>query len=430
MSDTLVGATTVVSEIRQYTVNKKGRKRLNYATAAARSEQIQETTIKVTKDNPYVIHKHANKHLTIKSEHPVRLVLRQQAAEQEDVPVHEPIYETAVLYCSEAPELNSDFVLTVKDKDAITASTITVMNVDTGETEEVIMELVAKGILKGTLRLVASATPGPDFSGCMYVDYDHRLLVIYDDSRSVSGMPVTVEKTVRVEAHPEMPEMIVRRAANSNTVVGIEVTNSNAVWATVKRGELTSTVHFLNGDFSRKTASFLMLDAVDAVVILESTDTLGRPHRIERTVAFGLNVQGTVAVSPTVIEVDDPKLNGNTLNVIVLNLETEEFERTRLTLVAEHTGRYRGIWFPQVAGDYEVRYFDQGVMRTATITIAESVTPEEPELPEEPGVTPNLNGTVELEAHGLFMLNGRFSGVIEIYSVADEVVHCSVLHAS
>ena len=439
----IIGDTTLVTEHRLYRVNRNGRKSLTKAAVSARSANVVEEQFTVTQTEPHVIKKHANKHLTIKSEHPIRAVFRQGIPELEATPIQPaPPYRTAKLNVRDIT-LNARNVVEVEDDVAVTQVDVHVLNVRTGETE--IVTCVRTGAkFMGHYNVDYGQAAGTNFDECLRADYDDELVFQYLDGRNIDSVPETITVVKRIESAPLLPTLYVRSHVTLNDTIGIAVRNAASTYVTVDCERLGFTRTILlrpNGSIHEALLATNSILGAQEGDVIRVTTTATDIHNVTHTVTSNSSISHSEIVeieaiaelnTASSIRLRDPNLTGHTVGVLI---EREgDFVRVRLNRLAPYTGIYEGSWTPSEPGTYTLRYVAAGnAVHDHVIVVAEQDTEVKPELPEcPPQIEVPIYGQnqVEMEINGLFTLNGRFSGAVYLYAVEDEMVRCSVVHSS
>lgn len=439
----IIGDTTLVTEHRMYTVNRSGRKSITKAAVSARSAEVSTESFTVSRTKPHHIKKHANKHLTIKSEHPVRAIFRQGVRELEPVEPEVEVWKTAKLTVPEVI-LNKRNKITVEDDIEVTSVKVNILNLRTGETEVVECVRIGK-VFIGQFTATYDEEPGKSFDGCFNAKYSDEILFQYLDGRNAQAMPETIDLVVAVEPPPPLPKLFVRSHVRPDTYVGIAVRGAGANFCTVvcerlnfsrtllltKAGDVDSALLLVSSIFGIQLGDVLEISTT-------STDKNNVTHTVSRSVfvsaasVLDVNITPAFVNTPSLITLSEPHMSGHTVGVIIVRGDTNEFERVDLKRVAPYTGVYEGDWTPSEPGMYSLHYVDvTQVVRMYPIEVFGNVTPDEEPTVHTCDELPTYgHNEVEMEINGLFTLNGRFSGVITLFAVDDEIVRCSSVHSS
>lgn len=447
---TLFGDTTVVTECRTYVVDKRGRKSMGRAAVSARSQSITQQSVTVSRTQPHHIVKHPNKHLQIRTEFPVRAVLTQGAPEVEYPVDDTPQFTTAVIFAEDF-QLNFDNQIAVYEPDSDAEEQIvTVFNATTGETETVTLARVSPSMYVGHLKVKAQVQVGTNFDGCLFADYGHNIKIHYRDVRTSSGSPATIIKSLGVLRAAPGPNLVVRPFAKDTSIVGIALIGAALDRAVVNvvnqrtNYSLQLNLEYSTGGMFGQFHVSDMQGGIEPDDILTTTFSWFDVYSVQQSVHGVTKIvteypQGVIVIpasvqhgKPVKVRVVDAELVGVNVGVVIVDLDTEQFERVRLLRVGENTGVYELEWLPSPeARTLEVRYTD-GTVIAKVLTIDTPVVE-----PEVPGQTPTPQPTqkeyvpeIELIINGLFTLNGQFSGTIKLTAVEDESVGCTIIHAS
>ena len=447
---TIFGDTTVVTEVRTYQVDKRGRKGVGRAAVSARSDNISTQTVNVSRTQSHTIAKHPNKHLTIRTDFPVLAKFIQGTPEPE-YPTPQPVqFTTAVIYAEDFV-LNSDNQIALYEPDSDAPSQkVTVFNATTGETEIVELELVSPGMYLGYLRVKAQTQIGTNFDGCLYADYGHNIKIHFKDSRTAAGVPATVIKSIGVLRADTHPELIVRPFAAVHSMIGVMMRGrvvNHAVVNVVNRRTNYSLQIPLAAQQGGMYGSFPASDlqgGLEVDDIIETTYSWFDVYNVQQQVTSITKIvqtypQGVLHVpqtvkhnTPVIIRVSDAELVGTSVGVVAVDLDTEAFVRIRLERVGEHTGLYEAAWMPPAEyRNVEIRYTDGSVV-TKALTVLEPEVPSDGD-DTDPGTPPQqveIVSELEMVINGLFVLNGRFSGTITLSAYDRETASCTITHAS
>ena len=430
----LVGDTTLVTEHRLFEVNRQGRKRVTQAAVSARGNAVVRESFAVTQKDTFTVRTHPNKHLTIKSEHPVLAVFRQGEYEPKQPGNQEPVRQTAQIIVNDL-RYGQNLIEIVDDVDDASVK-LTVINMETGETENLTAGRI-DGRYLAALDIDYSGK-GDSFDCRMSAMWSDRLLFQYRDMRDADGNNVVVELLTEMPEQPDMPNLLAPLVVVPDAVFAVVCT------------EPVDHVEISSGDTHRPV---LMQEDGGKWVGEVDLATFANNGMIEvkAMVAYG---QVTVAVQTFVHVVDKPRpalsildvskrimlrdslRNGNTVEVIVHSGDGT-FERILLKKVYDRLGIYVADWQPTAGGVFTATYVDTDKVLVKSEPVRIDVVDPEPEPEPEPELEPEypdfpsyVGGEVEIEINGLFVLNGRFSGTVEIRAVEDELVRCFLVHSA
>lgn len=457
MSDKLTGATTIVTETRSYLIDSVSKKGMKRSSVSARSNKVVQEDVEVTLTQPHVITRHSNKHLQISTTFPVRAVFIPGVPEVETPPKPGTTYTDGVIYAESTVDVKGPFTVSVYDPDVVASTLqVTVFNSTTGETEFLTLGRLPNGLYRGELRLLLCMYKGEDFDNIMQAQPGDNLRVIYRDGRGANGEPQSITHNTKVTSEFTVPTLHVRRCVKPGSLLGIAVYNTEASprvsLKNTRTGELRTIT--LNAKGSHWQAS---VDHRSLFPDVQLNDVLVTEHVYADLFGSAVSITSATTVTdsetlgilttPAVvkegthlrIELDDPDVDGEYVDVVVSGDTTNEFERIRLFAEGEYTGRY-SILFPlssyfQNDPNVTVTYADASSGSPKLVTahvhqerVIESTLPQV--LPEVPPTNSVEQMALQMEINGLFVLNGQFSGIIKLYAARDEVVRCSILQAS
>lgn len=457
MSDKLIGATTLVTEVRTYLIDSVSKKGMKRATVSARSNKVTQQDVEVTQTQPHVIARHSNKYLQIATTFPVRAVFIPGVPELETPVKPGTTYTDGIIYAESTVDVNESLVISLYDPDVVAKTVqVTVFNSTTGETEFLTLTQLPNGLYQGTLRLMLCLYKGEDFDGLMQTQPGDNLRVIYQDGRGAEGEPKTIIHNVKVTSVFTTPELTIRRSVRLGGTIGIVVRNPGVNrlvrLVNTRTGVFASLVLTENGSHFQASAdpvSLLSDVQLNDVLVAEYVyaDLFGAQAAVTGTCTIGTGETAGVLSAPAIvkqgttflIQLDDPDVDGEYVDVVISGDQTNEYERIRLLSDGKNLGRY-SVLFP-LAMFFEqdhsltVTYADASVgvpkLVKLVVLIDRVVAPDVPAIvPEAPVVNVAEQMAMQMEINGLFVFNGRFSGIIKLYAVNNEVVRCSIVQAS
>lgn len=438
----LRGNTTIVTEHRTYTVDSVSRKGLNRSVVSAKSNDISENTVVVSRTKPAIIDGF-EKFLKIDTTFPV-LAEFITTGLHNSVTVDETpnAFVTGVLFAEDV-HMNEDLSVVLHDPDLHSPNIdITVFNVTTGETESLTLFRSEKDdtMYMNTIKIVPSKTKGVDFNGTMAAAPGNVIRLIYNDARGNHGKPQSVVKDINVIARMSEPTMFVRGyisvdgtidVAIRNTVPGATLnvhyndtiqtlaspsgtlfTGRYTLTETVEVGQSLEVHYTFEDEF---TEHDLLVEYVEVVDVMPQPDLLTH-----------------ISGSKLTVLVSDSNLESNRTNIIAISAAGVS------TVVANSIGN-TGVYeaeielIPEHGETLTLRYVAN---RSGKLSLIESTVelPEQeqvqPTIPEEPIVDEQLPGSVKMVINGLFTLNGSFKGYIKLTPVENEDVRCSVIRAN
>lgn len=438
----LRGNTTIVTEHRTYTVDSVSRKGLNRSVVSAKSNDISENTIVVSRTKPAIIDGF-EKFLKIDTTFPV-LAEFIATGLHNSVTVDETpnAFVTGVLFAEDV-HMNEDLSVILHDPDLHSPNIdITVFNATTGETESLTLFRSDKDdtMYMNSIKIVPSKTKGSDFNGTMAAAPGNVIRLIYNDARGNYGKPQSVVKDVQVLARMQEPVMFVRNFIGVDGTVDVAIRNTipgatlnlhyNDMIQTLARpsgalftGRYTPTESVELGQTLEIHYTFedefgehdLLVDYIEVV------DVIPQPELVTELTGNKL-----------VIRVSDAKLESNKTNIISISAIDVS------TITADqigNTGTYEATFdvYPEHGDKLTLRYVSNRsgkltlVEHTVELPVQEQV---QPTIPEEPDVEEQLPGSVKMVINGLFTLNGSFKGYIKLTPVENEDVRCSVIRAN
>lgn len=427
------GSTSLVTDHRLYEVGSKGRKRVTNAAVSARSSSIVRESFTVTQKDKYTITRQANQHLTLKSDFPVKAVFIQGSYEEPEHGNDVPTYEPAELF-TPSLEFGHNLIEVVDDSVKTDSVKVSVMNLRTGESEIITAERDREtGKFLAVLYIVYGGS-GRNFDCQLEAEWEDTIIVQYQE---LAGVEVNLHTDRRkLPDQPDLPSFITPLDVRPNSKFSV------ATWQqvdeiTITRGTDVTTVPMeFDGTFWHTTINLAGYD-VDEVEISAAIHFGVVTNRVEVTVPVTDKSEQQVRILPSNrVLMQDSDRNGREVEVIVADSQ-DQFQRVKLNRVLDGLGTYIGDWKPTVSGDYYVLYVNtsQEFVRSEVVEVNVDAMPDieteidfecEPEQAATPVLAPNR---IEMEINGLFVLNGRFSGAIEITAVQDEVVHCQLVLA-
>lgn len=459
MIDSLLGQTTVVTEHRTYLIDKVGKKGVSRASVSARSSDVTQRDVEVTRTKPHVITRHSNKFLQIKTTFPVMAHFIPGPPDVEEPDQPGKTYTTGVIYADDTVMLNSDLSITVYDPDVVADTLrVTVFNATTGETEYLTLDLISPGMYRNTIRVELKQLRGEDFDGVMNAQPDDVVRVIYQDGRAANGEPLNIVHNARVTSSFRLPELIVRRAVRMTDSIGICLRHSDQQSPAVRlfnpRSGEALVVHLIpqNGNHVASSAVSAFLQGVALGDVLEVLHTYTDPYGAQATLTENVQVkallqtQGVLTVPENIkpaqnalITLDDPDIITDYVDLTFSGAQSSAFSRIRAYRVAPNTGVYEVEYMlePKFDNDNRLTVTYADTSAGVAILVQCGLPIERPQAPVDPEEPPTDNTAdyveqmaLQIEINGLFTLNGKFSGIVKLYAKEDETVRCSILQAS
>lgn len=461
MVDKLRGGNTINTEIRTYVTDAVGRKGAARATVAARSTNIEQRDVEVTQTQPYIIARHSNKYLQISTTFPVLATFIPGVPEVDVPDVPSTSYTTGILYAEKTLEAGQPISVSLYDPDIAGATTqVTVFNATTGETEFLTLTRLNNGLYRGAMPTFLCRYKGEDFDGFLNTQPTDTIKIIYRDGRLSNGEPGTVTHVAQVISSIKAPRLFVRRTAGLDEFITIAVQDIPQGTLPMVRVVHQKTVTVLDVPLTYNaggeyTGRVVPIDMVPSLAIgdvlrfeFQYTDIFGvQVTALEDCIIGNGETVGVLHVAHTVarsgeltVELDDPDVDSDFVDVVVSGNTTGKFLRWRLIRVASGSGWYRfthtllGLFDNDHA--ITVTYAD---VSAGSPRLIQSVTEIKDVAAPDPGpvIVPEVPATneveqlaLQMEINGLFVLNGRFSGIIKLRAVNNETVRCSITQAS
>lgn len=461
MVDKLRGGNTINTEIRTYVTDAVGRKGAARATVAARSTNIEQRDVEVTQTQPYIIARHSNKYLQISTTFPVLATFIPGVPEVDVPDVPSTSYTTGILYAEKTLEAGQPISVSLHDPDIAGATAqVTVFNATTGETEFLTLTRLSNGLYRGAMPTFLCRYKGEDFDGFLNTQPTDTIKIIYRDGRLSNGEPGTVTHVAQVISSVPVPELFVRRAAGLDQFVSISAKGLPEGTVPLVRvtDQKTSTVRdvlLTYGTGGEYVGRIVPIEMVPSLVIgdvllfeLSYKDIFGvQTVATDRCVIGNGETEGILTAPAFVnlggevtVELDDPDVDSDFVDVVVSGNTSGKFLRWRLLRVALGSGLYRltntlpGLFDNDHA--ITVTYADTSVgspkliQRVTEIKDVATPDPGPVIVPEVPAANEVEQLALQMEINGLFVLNGRFSGIIKLRAVNNETVRCSITQAS
>lgn len=460
MVDKLRGGNTISTEVRTYLTDSVGRKGVARATVAARSTKIEQRDVEVTHTQPFIIARHSNKYLQISTTFPVIATFIPGVPELDVPDVPDTTYTTGILYAEQTLEAGQPISVSLYDPDIAGATAqVTVFNATTGETEFLTLTRLENGLYRGALPTFLCRYKGEDFDGFLNTQPTDTIKIIYRDGRLSNGEPGTVTHVAQVVSSVLVPQLFVRRAAALDEFVMMSVKNLPVGTVPMVRvvHQRTATV---------RDVQLLPIDdeyvgrvvPVDMVPTLAIGDVLGFEFQYRDifgvqvteiahcTIGTGetegvLHVPNVVARnSELTVELDDPDVDVPYVDLVISGTTSNKFLRWRALRVAIGSGRYKYTTTLPALFDNDhaitVTYADSSagspklIQRVIEIKDVAAPEPGPVIVPDVPTTNEVDQLALQIEINGLFVLNGRFSGIIKLRAVNNETVRCSITQAS
>lgn len=460
MVDKLRGGVTINTEIRSYQTDRISKKSLARATVAARSSKIEQRDVEVTQTQPHIITRHSNKFLQISTTFPVMATFIPGVPEVDIPDVPTTTYTTGVLYVEPTLEAGEPISVALYDPD-LTGKTVqvTVFNATTGETEFLTLTRLENDLFRGSMPTFLCRYKGEDFDGFLNLQPTDTIKIIYRDGRFSDGEPGTVTHVAQVISSVAVPHLFVRRAAPVDAVIGISLQDipdgsvpmvrvSDLQTATVRDILLVAT----DGEYRGSIVPNEMVPGivVGDVLLFEYTytDIFGTPATLTARCVLGMGETEGVLTAPATISrgaefdigLDDPDVDVPYIDLVISGNTSNQFVRWRALRLATGSGlyRYSALLPPLFDNDHAitVTYADSSagtpklVQRVIAITDIAAPPVTGPVVVPETPTNEVEQLALQMEINGLFVLNGRFSGIIKLRAVNNETVRCSITQAS
>lgn len=460
MSDFKPTERTVVSELRNFVVDKRGRNLVQRGSQSAYlgADNLTSQDFVVTENEGYTFR--VNHHVTLNSPSPVLVSMSSTASPQLPDTPEVPSYQDATIVVNDFI-IGNDFTITLIDDTPLLNVNVVVYNLTTGETESIELNRV-NDVFVGTVSTALGTWNS--FDNVLHPENNNVIRVMYTDNRSASGKPKTIIGEAKAispysDAKVQVPAMIRR-----NLPVGImvedrdldhSVGNINIEYAvgtsfgtmTLLRTERPYGTVFVG---TLDTSSFDMPAGEQFIVrYIDPRDANGFPKVIERisTVVEPTQTTGELIVPDLngygdfYIRLVDLDISGQTLQIIVTNEDTGQYIAVNCEETVFGSGSFIGkltltadtpVTLNVTEGDViSVKYVDQNtqtnesslIQVNRTFILSEDVT----DPPTEPTVF--VPGTVEFVVNGMFSLTGSFNGNFTVKGIGINPTRCNILFA-
>lgn len=441
-------ARTVVTETRQFLVDNTRRTGINAFSVATKVTEatLDQKDITIGPDNSYTI-KDVHHILSIQCPHPIQIEMTAFGT------IPEPEVRTEQVYFDASIEIgvaNASRFVTVRvvDADIFTPApiTISVQNMRTGETEEVVLQREAQGVYESFLQTQNNDAAGVDFDGMMLCRKGDILRFTYEEPYGADGKSrvVTKDQVVTLDFVPttiEVPDTIV-----FGGFLNFRVRNGAEQFATITNVRSGSTKRVLHNafvpielTFEDGPESFAVNDNDVLQIVTQGKDIYGQLQNVVAEVrvmpSFAPNIESVTQVDitkPFSLLITDNSA-GNSKSVVFRNqLTGAVFTYPLDQMFFNYSGKY-GIELPSMhhiglPGQPVSIEYTVGVT-TVTKTL-ELIMPPMAACPVAEPIDPDVgvqSTPVKLTVNGHFFLNGQFAGTIKLSS--DTVVRCTLIKA-
>lgn len=466
MSDFKPTERTVVTETRTFLVDKHSKAPINRANQSAYLglNELQVIDVNVTDTEHYTAR--VKKHLTIVSPEPVQLTLTSTGPiVQPDIP--STGYTDAVIVANDFI-IGEDLVITVVDDTPLQAITVVILNISTGETENITL-LRQDNVFVGR---ISTSLEGAwaSFDGILHPANGNSISLMYVDNRSQAGKP----KQIRVDVKAISPYTDAVVAAPAMCRVGNPigiVVEDRDLDATIGEVTVDVTVFSDNGN-SNSSLTLTRAERPYGVVFVGSIDTAVMGLQPSDEIKFSYNdpldangfpktIEATTLIVPyanTDSEIDIPDfcgygkyflrlrdfdIAGTTVQMIARNERTNKYTIIQCNETALGSGDFIGeLLLSEVQQDghlvvlpddvIRVTYVDQNTSNGNSALVESRkpfcAAPDVVETPvvEEPVFIP---GSIDMVVDGLFTLYGSFVGTVTIKAISSTAVRCNVVVA-
>lgn len=462
MSDFKPTERTVVTESRTFLVDKHSKAPLIRANQSAYLglNELQVLDVNVTNTEHFTAR--VKKHLTIVSPEPVQLTLTSTGpVVHTDIP--SAGYEDATIIANDFI-IGEDLVITVVDDTPLQAITVVILNLDTGETENITLIRQDNAFIGRIPTSLAGSWNS--FDGILSPSNGQKISLMYVDNRSATGTPKQIRAQVKAISPYTDATVYVTPMVRHGNPIGIVVEDRD-LGEDVGEVTITYNVHgvetqltLLRSDRPYGTVfvgsietSSLLFEPDDEVNFsyTDLVDANGFPKTIEARslIVPQVNTDAEIDIpdfcgfGSYFIRLRDFDIAGSTVQLIARNERTNKYVVVACNETAVGSGDFVGeLWLSeqavvdqlQVQVDDTIRltYVDQN-NSSGTSALVEQRKPfcaapvviEEP-VEEGPIFIP---GTIDMQVDGLFTLYGSFVGTITIKALSPTAVRCNVIVA-
>lgn len=438
---------TIVTEMRQFMVDNTRRQGINAFSVATKVTQntLEQKDVDIGPDNPYTL-KDVHNIVSIQCPHPITIELLGFGVLPEPEVRTEQEYFDAEIEIGRA-DAGRFVSVTVKDADIFTSAPIAVqvLNMRTGETEEVVLERVAQGVYSGFLMTQNNDAQGVDFDRMMFCRKDDILRFKYDEPYGASGMSQVVEKEQVVTLDFVPTEIVAPASIPFGKFINFQVTNPQepTVIITNLRSGSTKTVtaaYFepIEVTFTDGPNSFAADDGDIFQLVTQGKDI----HGDWQSVIHEITIQsGVMPVIESQTQVDVAKPFTALITDLDLPINPTVTLRNQYTgatyqlpLVPHgfgYSGKYRleqdALYRYALPGQpVTLEYTSSGGTATKQLELVAAPAPEQPtiEPPTDAGIQ---TSPVRLVVNGHFFLNGSFAGTIKL--MAEKLTRVTLIKA-
>ncbi|AFH14593.1 hypothetical protein LU11_gp062 [Pseudomonas phage Lu11] len=443
-------AKTIVTEMRQFTVDRVRRTAVNAFSVATKITEVEleQKDFVVSPERPYTL-VDVHNIVSIQCPHPITIELVSHglmpaAPSNSEQVFHDAVMEVGTAYASRFVEVK------VTDKDIFTAAPLKVsaMNMRTGETEEFDIQRVNQGEYQGYLPTQNDDAKGVDFDGVMYCRKDDILRFFYNEAYAANGASREVTVDVPVELAFKETVIDAPDTIPFDSYLNFNVQNpvsNKAVVTNVTSGVSKDIVLFNKAPIHLGATdgpnSFAVQEGDAFKIVTDGRDVFNNVVQIVKEFkvadALGLTVptldfiDQQLISKPFYLTLRDDDMPDGPL-VQIRNQNTGMVTHVPMEEAYPYSGRYHYI-VENIAGiglpghTLVVQY--GGTLDNPRVQKSLHVVMPEQDC-ENPVVKDNgvvASAPVVLTVNGHFFLNGSFAGTIKLMS--DKPVRCTVVKA-
>jgi len=465
---------TIVTEIKSFVVDSVSRSgvfRQSVSARVADSEPLNRQDVNITSERFYEVDD-VSSVMGIMSPEDVRVELIQISTsippEEPEAPIPDPVFVVnSDIFIGETFNIR----LVDHNVESIHRVMITVMCMDTGETEDVQLDRVESGVFEGSIPTNRSTGLASNFDNVLSLNNGSQVLLQYlgADDETYSGYTNAVSPYVdsKVSSIPivfignPLPVVVEDADLAGESKVSVQIMNT-----TTGMTSIVDLLEFELGSFhglfdtadSLETGKISVSPGQSLSVMFTSSKYADSPNvefivqaKEEQIVPVTLDSDDTVEVGrPLVVSLNDYNRAGvGAIDIIVSKLGTREYVVLRCEEVMPSSGLFYGELetskipmtgaLKVTAGDVlESVYVEtssaEPVRMTSTSTVVSTIQPEPAGAKldrkgetEEPSIL--VENKVDFLVNGLYFFNGEFNGKVRIYGLSSEPVRCSILHS-
>jgi len=437
---------TVVTEIKHFIVDSVRRSGLRDFTVATKVTDATLTQMEVIvgPDNPYTLKDVANL-VSIQCPYEIMAEFTSFGLIPELEKRTEQVFFDATLETVGATQAGRFISVKVTDMDIYTAAPLMadVMNMRTGETENIMLHRESQGVYAGFFQTQNNDAKGVDFDGVLYCQKDDTLRLGYIEAYDVNGnsRELTLDVVVTLDFAETVIEM--PTSAPFNSFLNLRVKNPAGNMVTLKNMRTGSSLTFVLGmyvpialAYEDNTTAFAVQEGDEINVEVLGKDIYGQTQTITKTLTIAaapvMPVLDTVVTAdvarPFTVDIQDYNQPESAV-LKVTNAATGISTTIPMDLAYPYSGLF-SLTLPALFNyalpgqQLIISYENAGFSVTKNIDTIMAPTAECQTIESDTNVQ---SAPVLFRINGQFFLNGSFAGTIKLY--ADKPVRCTLIKA-